>query len=124
MGNKSLRKRKYDRTRDDTRQIEQRKELYQRKKQERANIEEINDDNANRDFRQEEVQPGMHANMMIKHTVHTLTHSDLLKIFALSVYIKVSLCLKFKSRAVSVVSGCLKAQFHYCDSLKSLLVFT
>jgi hypothetical protein len=31
MGNKSLHKRKYDRTRDDTRQIEQRKELYQRK---------------------------------------------------------------------------------------------
>jgi hypothetical protein len=68
-----LRKRKYDRTRDDTRQIEQRKELYRRKKEERANIEEINDDNVNRDFRQEEVQPGMHAYMMIKHTmVHTL----------------------------------------------------
>jgi hypothetical protein len=62
MGNKSLRKRKYDRTRDDTRQIEQRKELYRRKKQEHANIEEINDDiNVNRDFRQEEIQPGMHA---------------------------------------------------------------
>jgi hypothetical protein len=61
MGNKILRKRKYDRTRDDTRQIKQRKELYQRKKQEHANIEEINDDNVNRDFRQEEVQPGMHA---------------------------------------------------------------
>jgi hypothetical protein len=70
MGNKSLRKRKYDRTRDDTRQIEQRKELYRRKKQEHANIEEINDDNVNRDFRQEEVQPGMHADMMIKHTTH------------------------------------------------------
>jgi hypothetical protein len=70
MGNKSLRKRKYDRTRDDTRQIEQRKELYRKKKQERANIEEINDDNINRDFRQEEVQPGMHADMMIKHTTH------------------------------------------------------
>jgi hypothetical protein len=38
--------------------------------QERANIEEINDDNVNRDFRQEEVQPGMHADMMIKHTTH------------------------------------------------------
>jgi hypothetical protein len=70
MGNKSLRKRKYDRTRDDTRQIEQRKELYRRKKQECVNIEEINDDNVNRDFRQEEVQPGMHADMMIKHTTH------------------------------------------------------
>jgi hypothetical protein len=70
MGNKSLRKRKYDRTRDDTRQIEQRKELYQRKKQERANIEEINDDNVNRDFRQEEVQSGMHADMIIKRTTH------------------------------------------------------
>jgi hypothetical protein len=31
MGNKSLRKRKYDRTQDDTRQIEQRKELYKKK---------------------------------------------------------------------------------------------
>jgi hypothetical protein len=68
MGNKILHKRKYDRTRDDTRQIEQRKELYRRKKQEHVNIEEINDDNVNRDFRQEEVQPGMHADMMIKHT--------------------------------------------------------
>jgi hypothetical protein len=70
MGNKSLLKRKYDRTRDDTRQIEQRKEIYRRKKQERANIEEINNDNVNRDFRQEEVQPGMHVDMMIKHTTH------------------------------------------------------
>jgi hypothetical protein len=61
MGNKSLRKRKYDRTRDDTHQIEQRKELYRRKKQEHVNIEEIKDDNVNRDFRQEEVQPSMHA---------------------------------------------------------------
>jgi hypothetical protein len=50
MGNKSLCKRKYDRTRDDTGQIEQRKELYRRMKQEHANIEEINDDNVNRDF--------------------------------------------------------------------------
>jgi hypothetical protein len=56
MGNKSLWKRKYDRTRDDTHQIEQKKELYWRKKQECENIEEINDDNVNRDFRQEEVQ--------------------------------------------------------------------
>jgi hypothetical protein len=70
MGNKSLHKRKYDRTRYDTRQIEQRKELYQRKKQEHANIEEINDDNVNRDFRQEEVPLGMHTDMMIKHTTH------------------------------------------------------
>jgi hypothetical protein len=70
MGNKSLCKRKYDHTRDDTRQIEQRKEIYQKKKQECVNIEEINDDNVNRDFRQEEVQPGMHADMMIKHTTH------------------------------------------------------
>jgi hypothetical protein len=70
MGNKSLHKRKYDRTRDDTRQIEQRKEFYRRKKQEHENIEEINDDNVNRDFRQEEFQPGMHADMMIKHTTH------------------------------------------------------
>jgi hypothetical protein len=71
MGNKSLHKRKYDRTRDDTRQIEQRKEIYRRKKQERANIEEINDDNVNRDFQQQEVQPRMHADMMINHTTHT-----------------------------------------------------
>jgi hypothetical protein len=70
MENKSLCKRKYDRTRDDTRQIEQRKDLYRRKKQERANIEEINDDNINRYFRQEEVQLGMHENMMIQHTTH------------------------------------------------------
>ena len=70
MGNKSLCKRKFDRTRYETHHNEQRKELYQRKKQERANIEEINDDNVNRDFRQEEVQPGMHADMMIKHTTH------------------------------------------------------
>ena len=124
MGNKSLRKRKYDRTWDDTHKIEQRKELYRRKKQEHVNIEEINDDNVNRDVRQEEVQPGMHAHIWWLSTQHTLTHSDLVKLFALSVYIKVSMCLKFKSRAVSVVSGCLKSQFHYCDSLKSLLVFT
>jgi hypothetical protein len=70
MGNKSLRKRKFDRTRDDTRQNEQRKEHYWRKKRERANIEERNDDNVNRDFQQEEVQPGMHAHMMIEHTTH------------------------------------------------------
>jgi hypothetical protein len=70
MGNKSLRKIKYDRTRDDTCQIEKRKDLYRRKKQEHVNIEEINDDNVNRDFRQEEVQPSMHADMMMKHTTH------------------------------------------------------
>ena len=70
MGNKSLCKRKIDRTRDDIHQIEQRKELYQRKKQEHANIQEINNDNFNRDFWQEEVQPGMHAHMMIEHTTH------------------------------------------------------
>ena len=39
MGNKSLRKRKFDHTRNDTRQNEQRKENYWRKKRERANIE-------------------------------------------------------------------------------------
>jgi hypothetical protein len=38
MGNKSLRKRKYDRTRDDTRQIEQRKELYKKKKNKNVRI--------------------------------------------------------------------------------------
>ena len=59
MGNKSLCNRKFDHTRDYSRQIDQRKELYRRKKQEHANIEEINDDNVNRDFRQEEVQPGI-----------------------------------------------------------------
>jgi hypothetical protein len=46
------------------------KSFIGKKKQERVNIEEINDDNVNRDFRQEEVQPGMHADMMIKHTTH------------------------------------------------------
>ena len=50
MGNKSFHKRKYDRTQDDTRQIEQRKELYRRNKKESANIEEINDDYVNRYF--------------------------------------------------------------------------
>ena len=53
MGNKILRKRKYDRTQDDTRQKEQRKELYWRKKRERAHIEERNDDNVNSDIQQE-----------------------------------------------------------------------
>ena len=70
MGNKSLNKIKYDHTQDDTRQIEQRKELYRRKKWEHANIQEIIDDNVNRDFRQEEVQIGMHAYMMIEHMTH------------------------------------------------------
>ena len=70
MGNKSLCKRKFGRTRDDTRQIKQRKELYQRKKQEHANIDERNDDNVNRYFQQEEVQPSMHAHMMIEHMTH------------------------------------------------------
>jgi hypothetical protein len=46
------------------------KSFIKKKKQERANIEEINDENVNRDFRQEEVQPGMNADMMIKHTTH------------------------------------------------------
>jgi hypothetical protein len=40
MGNKSLCKRKFDCTRDDTRQKEQMKELYWRMKRECANIEE------------------------------------------------------------------------------------
>ena len=73
MGKKSLHKRKFDRNRDDTHQNEQRKEQYWRKKLERANIEERNDDNVNRDFQQEEVQPGMHAHMMIEHTTHIRT---------------------------------------------------
>jgi hypothetical protein len=66
-------KRKFDRTRDDTQQKEQRKDLYWRMKQERANIEERNDDNFNRYFQQEEVQPGMHEHMMIEHTTHIRT---------------------------------------------------
>ena len=69
MGNKSLHKRKFDRTWDDTRQNEQSKEHYWRKKREHTNIEEINDDNVNRYF-QQEVQPGMHAHMMIEHKTH------------------------------------------------------
>jgi hypothetical protein len=89
MGNKSLCKRKYDRTRADTRQIEQRKELYQRKKQERANIEEINDDNVNRDFQQEEVQPGMHADMMIKHITHIGTVFRTYKIQSIEFKLKI-----------------------------------
>jgi hypothetical protein len=89
MGNKSLHKRKYDCTRDDTRQIEQRKELYRRKKQERVNIEEINDDNVNRDFRQEEVQPGMHSYMMIKHTTHIGTVFRKYKIQSIELKLKI-----------------------------------
>ena len=50
MGNKSLHKRKFDHTRDDTHQNKQRKEHYWINKRERANIEERNDDNVNRDF--------------------------------------------------------------------------
>jgi hypothetical protein len=64
MGNKSLHKRKFDRTRDETHHNEQRKEHYWRNKRERANIEERNDDDVNRDFQQEEVQPGMHAHIV------------------------------------------------------------
>jgi hypothetical protein len=45
-------------------------EHYWRKKKELANIEKKNDDNVNRNFQQEEVQPGMHAHMMIEHTPH------------------------------------------------------
>jgi hypothetical protein len=89
MGNKSLHERKYDHTRDDTRQIEQMKELYWRKKQECANIEEINDDNVNRDFRQEEVQPGMHADMMIKHTTHIGTVFKKYKIQSIEFKLKI-----------------------------------
>jgi hypothetical protein len=64
MGNKSLHKRKFDHTRDETHHNEQRKEYYWRNNQEPANVEEINDDNVNRDFQQEEVQPGMHAHIV------------------------------------------------------------
>ena len=64
MGNKSLHKRKFDRTRDDTRQKEQRNQLYWRNTWKCENIEEINDDNVNRDFQQEEVQPGRHAHIV------------------------------------------------------------
>jgi hypothetical protein len=56
MGNTSLCKRKFDRTRDETRHNKQKKEHYWRKKRERPNIEERNDDNVNRDFQQEEAQ--------------------------------------------------------------------
>jgi hypothetical protein len=59
MGNKSLRKRKFDRTQDKTRHNEKMKEHYWRKKQEHENIEERNDDDVNRDFQQEEVQQGI-----------------------------------------------------------------
>jgi hypothetical protein len=89
MGNKIFRKRKYDRTRDDTCQIEQRKELYRRKKQERENIEERNIDNVNRDFRKEEVQPGMHAYIMIKHTTHIGTVFKKYKIQSIEFKLKI-----------------------------------
>jgi hypothetical protein len=65
MVNKILCKRKYDRTRDETRHNEQAKECYWRKKRERENIEGRNNDDVNRDLhpdsQQEEVQPGMHT---------------------------------------------------------------
>jgi hypothetical protein len=64
MGKKSLHKRKFDRTRDETQHNDQRKEHYWRNKRERANIEERNDDNVNRYFQQEEVQLGMHAHIV------------------------------------------------------------
>jgi hypothetical protein len=64
MGNKILHKRKFDRNRYETHHNDQRKEHYWRNKRERANIEERNDDNLNRDFQQEEVQPGMHAHIV------------------------------------------------------------
>jgi hypothetical protein len=63
MGNKSLRKRKFDLTRDETCHNEQRKENYWRKKREHENIEERNDDDVNKDFRKEEVQLGMHVHI-------------------------------------------------------------
>ena len=65
MGNKGLCKIKFDHTRYKTHHNKQRKEHYWRNKQERANIEERNNDNVNRYFQQEEVQTGMHA-----HIVH------------------------------------------------------
>ena len=64
MGNKSLRKRKFDLTWDETHHNDQNKEHYWRNKWECANIEEITDDNVNIDFQQEEVQPGMHAHIV------------------------------------------------------------
>ena len=64
MGNKSLCKRKFDHTQDETHHNEQRKGHYWRKKREHVNIEERNDDNVNRDFQQEEVQPGMYAHIV------------------------------------------------------------
>ena len=64
MGNTSFCNRKFDLTRDETHHNEKRKEHYWRNKRERANIEERNGDNVNRDFQQEEVQPGMHAHIV------------------------------------------------------------
>jgi hypothetical protein len=64
MGNICLRKRKFDRIRHETHPNDQRKEHYWRNKRECANIEEWNDDNVNRYFQQEEVQPGMHAHVI------------------------------------------------------------
>jgi hypothetical protein len=64
MGNKSLRKKKIDRTRDKTHHNKQRKEHHWRNKQECVNIEERNDDDVNKYFQQEEVQLGMHAHIV------------------------------------------------------------
>ena len=64
MGKKKLRKRKFDHTRDETHHNEQRKDPYWINKQDHANIEERNDDNVNRYFQREELQPGMHAHIV------------------------------------------------------------
>ena len=64
MGNKILRKTKFDCTWDETHHKDQRKEHYWRNKWKRANIEERNNDDVNRDFQQEEVQLGMHAHIV------------------------------------------------------------
>jgi hypothetical protein len=64
MGNKSLHKRKFDRTRDETYHNDQRKKHYWRNKQEHANIEERNNANVNRGFQREEVQLVMHAHIV------------------------------------------------------------
>jgi hypothetical protein len=64
MGIKSLHKRKFYRTRDKTHHNEQMKEHYWKKKREHENIEERNNDDVNRDFQQEEVQPGTHVHIV------------------------------------------------------------
>ena len=64
MGNKIFCKRKFDHTQDKTHHNEQRKEHDWRNKRGCAHIVKINDNDVNRCFQQQEVQPDMHAHIV------------------------------------------------------------